>query len=279
MTFPYPEFPRSVFAPPRHHRPLFGLGFPSAVLPMHSTNLQSLSRAIDMTFDMDNDATVASCQCSCTTTTDNDSTIVEIDLPGVPKDAVSIDLKGRKLVVTGRRNPKSPDATSTPSSDATISNPPAATNGVTSHVTLNPQTPNTAPAPESPAPATVVHDEADLESNKPHNHNSNDDKGNHTNVQGPTNPITPGPANIPLPHTAKNAHKHCSMKARKETDDNSDNYNCNDHRARGILYKTVLHLGPQVDTESITVSHFRDGVLTLRLPHRKTSETRRIMIQ
>ena len=260
MMFPYSAFPsRSVISRRhRHHSPyhhsLFAPDFPSTVVPLHASDIEWVHRALDLTAS---DA-VASCQSSYTTTSDNDATVVEVDLPGVPKDGVSVELNGRKLVVTGRRTTKSDNATGVPSHPATDA---AMTDTAGTHPTNPDATPNSADAkaapdttgPDATAPATVVHDEPDPEAHKAREHDGSTKTADKSADQS--------------------ADKDCAMADRDVNDNN------NDHRSHSVLYKTVLRLGPHVDTESITVPHFRDGVLTLRLPHRKPSEARRIMIQ
>lgn len=190
-----------------YHHPLFHLDSASSDLPLRPADSECVLRDCD---DQPIDETVPSCQAAYTTTTDNDITIVKVDLPGVPKHGVSVQMKGRKLVVTGcRKSKKTRDQTDI-----------------------------------SPVPAEVLVNPKDEKAAK---YNTTAESGM-------------------MPNANNNSRK----------DNNGIKNNTDDRRESTVLYRTVLQLGPRVHKESITVSHFRDGVLTLRIPHRELLEARRI---
>ena len=150
----------------------------------------------------------------------HDATVVTVDLPGVPKHHVTVEVDGRKLTVSGRRR---------------------------GNVDTS--------APESAGSTDVAMDANPATDAKATDANATDANATDANAT-----VEPSAAADQTDHTPP-AHKH------------------NHAPAHDVVYKTVIRLSPTIDADAIVAERMQDGVLTLRLPHRKHPEPRRLSIQ
>ena len=181
-----------------------------------------MRRSVDDT-DTDTDAAshARTVQSSYSSYTRDGATIVNVDLPGVAEDQVTVELHGRKLTITGRR------ATS-PAPEPTAA-------------------PHTGSGPAAVEPTTVVTDEKDEKNDKSEKEGHDD------------------------------AMQHNPMQVEANGNDNTRPAEAD--RSPQVVYRTVLSLRPTIDVDAVEVQNMQHGVLTLRLPHRKRPEPRRLTVQ
>lgn len=182
--------------------------------------------------------------------TDDHATTVHVDLPGVPKDQVTVEVDGRTLVVTGRRVANDV-ADSSGDVDVDMGAAGHAAAGTAAEKTSAKRT--EAGDYTAAEPATIVADEDDQD------HNAVNNNANKTTQQR-----TPEARNNDNGDQVANGHGDRTKQVSPSADE--------------VVYHTVLRLKPRVDVDAISVERMQDGVLTLRLPHLRPREPRRLSV-